>query len=151
VRDYKSEPKNYGDKRRALEKKGHDHRHHGEYKSSSRSRKLTEEHRARHQGSDKYMPRLSHEEIKQKESSKKEDKSKRKTSSLGENFGESSQRKGSDARKSKNVASKQLRDRTDKKSRKVKEELGSGREEGELESSDEDDDEDPYADQTKFR
>ena len=97
------------------------------------------------------MPRLSHEEINQKESSRKEDKSKRKTSSLGENFGESSQRKRSDARKSTNVASKKVRERTDKKSRKVKEEFGSGREEGELESSDEEDDEDPYADQTKFR
>ena len=97
------------------------------------------------------MPRLSQEEIQRKKSSLKEDKSKRKTSSLGENFGESSQRKRSDARKSTNVASKKVRERTDKKSRKVKEELGSGREEGELESSEEEDDEDPYADQTKFR
>ena len=99
------------------------------------------------------MPRLSQEALKKEKrsSTSKDDKGKGKTSSIGENCGKSSERKRSDAKKSTNVASKKVQDKGEKKSKKVKEEVGSGREEGELESTDEDDDKDPYADQTKFR
>ena len=146
ARDYKSEPKEYEHKRRALEKKGHDRKHDGEYKS--RSHKLKKEHSAR----------LPQEEINRKEESRKEtrsfsstskdDKRKGKTSSIGENYGKSCQRERSHARNSKEIVSKKVKVKDDKK---VKKEVGSGREEGELESSEEEDDEDPYADQTKFR
>ena len=96
------------------------------------------------------MPRLSREQIDSKEASKKakrssrskDDERQQKTSSIAENHGESSQRKSSDARKPADVVPKKVENKGDKKSRKVKEDLGSGREEGELESSEEDGDED---------